>query len=515
MQPPLTSLTTTATTVDRGEVALKTQNNRRTIEDGSLISARRTVDRGKGDGVVQDAVVLSGGWHHVATRGGSLENKEQEMTYVESASVLINDTARTEFALPSPIKQPDSAHDKAEWRLATRIAFRFVFAYFVLYAFPYQAPLERVVPWLGSHILHLSHTITVFPNGSGDTTYNYVEVLCFLAVAAVAALTWSLLDRKRAKYERLFQWLRLGIRLVLGMTMLGYGAAKVMQGQMPAPSLSRLLQPYGESSPMGLLWTFIGASGPYQIFCGASEMLGGILLFVPWLTALGSLVCVGVLTNVFVLNMCYDVPVKLFSLHLLLMAVFLAAPDLRKLADLFIFQRPARLSHPVPLFRRRWLNRTVLAVQLLCGVALASVTLYFSHQQAKEMAVKPPYYGIWSVEEYAVDGNPQPLVLTNATRWRRVLLDSPERLSVQPIDGPQERFMLKLDQSKKSFTLTKRADPNWKADFYYRDGEKDVLLLEGELDSHKVSAKLHRVNESEVLLTSRGFHWINEYPFNR
>lgn len=75
--------------------------------------------------------------------------------------------------------------------------------------------------------------------------------------------------------------------------------------------------------------------------------------------------------------------------------------------------------------------------------------------------------------------------------------------------------MLKLDQSKKSFTLTKRADPNWKADFYYRDGEKDVLLLEGELDSHKVSAKLHRVNESEVLLTSRGFHWINEYPFNR
>ncbi len=437
------------------------------------------------------------------------------MTYVDSTSILIEDTARTELARPLLVRQPDRNQRMAEWSLATRIAFRFVFAYFVLYAFPYQAPLERVVPWVGSHILHLSHAITVFPNGSGDTTYNYVEVLCFLAVATVATLTWSLLDRKRANYERLFQWLRLGIRLVLGMTMLGYGAAKVMQGQMPAPSLSRLLQPYGESSPMGLLWTFIGASGPYQIFCGASEMLGGILLFVPWLTALGSLVCVGVLTNVFVLNMCYDVPVKLFSFHLLLMAVFLAAPDLRKLADLFIFQRPARLSHYAPLFRRRWLNRTVLALQLLCGLGLTSLSLYYSHQLTKEMAVTPPYYGIWSVEEYAVDGNLQPLLLTEATRWRRVLFDSPERLSVQPVDGPQERFMLKLDQSKKSFTLSKRGDPNWKADFSYRDGEKDVLLLEGQFDSHKISATLHRVDESKALLTSRGFHWINEYPFNR
>ena len=75
--------------------------------------------------------------------------------------------------------------------------------------------------------------------------------------------------------------------------------------------------------------------------------------------------------------------------------------------------------------------------------------------------------------------------------------------------------MLKLDQSKKSFTLTKRGDPNWKADFFYRDGEKDVLLLEGELDSHKVSAKRIVSTNPRFCSLSRGFHWINEYPFNR
>jgi hypothetical protein len=44
------------------------------------------------------------------------------------------------------------------------------------------------VPWVGKHILRLGYDITVFENGSGDTTYNYVLVVCFLALAAAATL---------------------------------------------------------------------------------------------------------------------------------------------------------------------------------------------------------------------------------------------------------------------------------------------------------------------------------------
>ena len=90
---------------------------------------------------------------------------------------------------------------RPRWHLAKRIAFRFVFTYFVLYIIPF--PLEylpftttliqkytdlwqTIVPWVGKHFLHLSYDITVFTNGSGDTTYNYVQVLCFLALAALS-----------------------------------------------------------------------------------------------------------------------------------------------------------------------------------------------------------------------------------------------------------------------------------------------------------------------------------------
>jgi hypothetical protein len=46
-----------------------------------------------------------------------------------------------------------------------------------------------------------------------------------------------------------------------------------------------------------------------------------------------------VLANIVALTFCYDVPVKLYSSHLLLMAVFLVAPDLRRLLNL-VWNRP-------------------------------------------------------------------------------------------------------------------------------------------------------------------------------
>jgi uncharacterized membrane protein YphA (DoxX/SURF4 family) len=87
----------------------------------------------------------------------------------------------------------------------------------------------------------------------------------------------------------LHQWFRIGLRLMLGAILISYAMAKVIKLQFPAPYLSRLLSTYGDSTPMSLLWTCMGASKSYTIFAGAIELLGGVLLFIPRLTLLGSL----------------------------------------------------------------------------------------------------------------------------------------------------------------------------------------------------------------------------------
>ncbi len=417
------------------------------------------------------------------------------------------------------------------WGQAKRILFRFAFVYLLLYNLPfpldyvflfwnvsepYQAFWSFVVPEVGDKVFGVD--TSVLPNGSGDTTYNYVQVFCFLVLALAATAIWTYLDRRRANYARLHEWLRVYVRFALALTMIGYGAVKVIPSQFPSPSLDRLIQPFGDASPMGLLWTFMGASVAYEVFGGLCEMLGGLLLVFRRTTLLGALVSIGVLTNVVMLNFSYDVPVKLFSAHLLAMAAFLALPDLARLANLLVFNRRAEPAAIRPLFRRRWLHRGAMVLRVLFVFGFSGFLLYQAHQGSKQygnLAPKPPLYGIWNVDEFVIDGQVRPPLVTDETRWRRVVFDFPKTIATQLMNDSRQRFRLALNKNRKVLTLTKRDDPQWRSAISYRQPDPKHLALEGTFDGHKIRARLSRVDESAFLLVSRGFHWINEYPYNR
>src|SRR5256885_6980981 len=94
----------------------------------------------------------------------------------------------------------------AHWSRVQLLAFRFAFVYLILYYLPfplgalphtgrvaqkYESLWHKLVPWVGEHVLRLSHQIMTSTNCSGDTTYDYVRVLCFLAVAFAATVVRS------------------------------------------------------------------------------------------------------------------------------------------------------------------------------------------------------------------------------------------------------------------------------------------------------------------------------------
>ena len=53
------------------------------------------------------------------------------------------------------------------------------------------------------------------------------------------------------------------------------------------------------------------------------------------------------------------------------------------------------------------------------------------------------------------------------------------------------------------------------AEFAYENPQPDVLILTGKIGEQPVSAMLHKEDESNFLLNSRGFHWIQEFSVNR
>jgi uncharacterized membrane protein YphA (DoxX/SURF4 family) len=141
----------------------------------------------------------------------------------------------------------------------------------------------------------------------------------------MATLVWTLLDLRRRRYDRLQTWVWTVLRLLLAAAMFYFGMAKVIPTQMPFV-LNRLVEPYGNFSPTGALWAQVGISQPYQMLLGEAKVLGGLLLLLPRTAAVGALVCAFDLTQVFILNMTYDIRLKSVSSQLLLLSLFLLAP---------------------------------------------------------------------------------------------------------------------------------------------------------------------------------------------
>jgi hypothetical protein len=268
---------------------------------------------------------------------------------------------------------------------------------------------------------------------------------------------------------------------------------------------------------MGVLWYSIGASRPYEIFAGCAELAGGILLFIPQTAMLGALICLADSIQIFTLNMTYDVPVKLFSFHLIVLSMFLLAPDARRLLNVLLLNRTAEPSTMIPLGRTIRARRIMFAAQVLFGVYLVAMNLNSALDSWTRYgggAPKSPLYGIWNIERMAIDGQTRSPLTTDYDRFRRVIFDRPTQAAFQRMNDTFVLYGAKIDTSAKTVTLT-RSNPTIPFRFSYEQPSPDVLVLKGSIDGHTMQMEARLFDRSNFLLVTRGFHWVQEYPFNR
>ncbi len=439
-------------------------------------------------------------------------------------------------SVASPIQSPDETRAVPAWSPATRIAFRFCFVYFSLYSLSTQIitslavfpkvelpdpalvpPWREIIAFTAAHILRIKSPLAFVETGSGDRAIDWVLVFFLLTVSVVATVVWSILDRHRIGYCALYQWFFLFLRFALAAQMLVYGFVKAVPLQMPAPLFSTLTQPFGEMSPMGVLWSSVGASPHYETVAGCFEILGGLLLLIPRTVTLGALVSLADMAYVFILNMTYDVPVKLLSLHLVFIALVLLAPEFHRLMDFFLLDRAVQPNPKTPLFRSLRANRIAVGVEAFVALWLIAMNIYGAKSNWSSFgggAPKPALYGIWNVDEFVSDGQVRPPLLTDRVRWRRVIFDRYSLGVVDRMTGPHAFYDAAVDEKKTTVELSQYRGGNQKVDFTFKRPTPDLLTLDGTLDGLKTHIELSR-DPGKFLLQTRGFHWISEAPFNR
>ncbi len=423
------------------------------------------------------------------------------------------------------------------WPPAKRLGFRFLASYFALYVLPFDPLWRAAAPAVAASVFGIQSPLSFAQTGSGDTTAAYVRLFMTLVAAVAVTLAWSLVHRRAAAYPRGVRWLVVSTRYFLGTTMLSYGLAKVIPTQFMVPSLDQLLRTYGESSPMGIVWTFMGLSPAYTIFSGLAETVGGVLLFFRRTTTLGAVVLTAVLANVVMLNFAYDVPVKLFSLHLFAMTVGLLAMDAPRLVAVFWGNTPGPPAERRPLFDSLWANRLGRTIALLGVGAMAVMTTIGSWQTYNTFGngrPRPELWGIHDVDRFIYDEQERPPLLTDLERWRALVVDRalpPVRASSAPgsippgqiviwhMDGRRSYYGVVLDEAERTITAGRfgqsPASDSAIGVLHYERSEFGTVVVRGTWNGRPIEVHMRTRPANELLLTNRGFRWINEFPFNR
>jgi hypothetical protein len=248
---------------------------------------------------------------------------------------------------------------------------------------------------------------------------------------------------------------------------------------------------------MGVLWNFMGYSTPYNVFAGSMECLGGVLLLFRRTAMLGSLVVIAVMTNVVMLNFCYDVPVKLYSTELLVAAIVLLFPDLSRLiAVLFGHSAPPAEIERLTL-SRRW-RRIVVAAKV---GALALIAYTGIHQ---ELELRDQFAAL----ESPTDGRYDVVEMTPPDLgWTRVALYWQSAM----IWSRADRHVMYQATVTTPHTLALAANDFTTELTYAHAG--DTLILDGMWGKQRLHAVLRE--REPTLLETRGFNWIAEFPFAR
>jgi hypothetical protein len=376
----------------------------------------------------------------------------------------------------------------------------------------YASGLEVITVWFGQTVLGLSELKKIEMTGSGDTTFDYVLIPVKLIMAlllTLGSMWWLLRDEKR--FDTFLFWTRTGVRWYVGLFMVIYGIAKLVEGgQFGPPDLSDLNQRYGDFSPMGLLWRFMGFSHTYAAFTGFAEVLAGLLLLFRRTTTLGALLSVGVMTHVFMLNMCFDVPVKLFSFHLILLSAGLLFPNLRQLWRFFILNKPAALVAEPDRLNKRWMviARHSLRALLVGGMFFSVLYFSFSADTPKDDTA---FRGIYQVETFDHPALQRPFADT--LTWNRAVIER-NQFILTTEDNKLRYYRFSTDSLNTTMTVASYRDSTQVFTFAtVRDSNQ--LKIVGLWKGDTLRASLRRLDDSKMLLTSRGFRWVNEYPFNR
>lgn len=387
----------------------------------------------------------------------------------------------------------------------------YIFTAYFVQAIPYLGDvlkfsftwLEHLTVFIGKHMLDLDVVVH-----SGDSLFEYCKLLSIALLSLFTALVLITFFGKNRDYNQLKEFSVLCVRYFLGIILILYGIVKIFDGQFRSPDYETLTTTFGESTPAGLLWTFMGYSKPFIVFCGMFQIVAAYLLFFRRTLVLGSLLSLIATGYVAMLNLCYNIPVKIISLHLLLMAAVLVAPFIKQLAAFFVGQQATTIYIPRLRFKRRWLRicRIVLKTILIAGIPVAFfLTVFIPYLQTPVFKMD----GIYTVQKFELILHDGPEQEQPLDKWKTLHLNEAyRRATVITSKNDTISPYLTIHPENKTFTLLGKHINV----FHYKKLPKNRFEITGRYEKDSIHFFLKTKPVSSYRLMKTRFRWTFDYP---
>jgi hypothetical protein len=434
-----------------------------------------------------------------------------------------------------PLQDTLAAESHASWSSLQRISFRFFFAYFFLQAVPLDWKYYRdlfSLDWTGLPFSTIFYAARYAPRFFGDA-YQFADWVVIAAIAVAATAAWTYLDRKRTEYNDLYYWLRVLLRYRLAAALLAYGFIKFFPMQMPYPSLSSLSTSYGDITHWKVFSLSTGIVPGYQSFLGLVEIVAALLLLNRKTTIIGIFIILPFLGNVLMSNLAYEGAEYVYSLLLITFGLALFAFDAQRLLNLTTFERTTLPNRYKPVFGTPAQRSGRLALK---GFFIVLFTLVYGNRTYAAYhaggyqypATKPLYHaaGLYTVQEFKVNGTIVPPDGRHASRWKDVVFENWGTLSIRSnekatlttanteevfsdndlrlyeyagtagrtyyhytVDSVAQKLVLTAANDKKSAPIT----------LHYARPAADRIILTGLVKTDSLSVTLDRLNKKYLL----------------
>lgn len=418
-----------------------------------------------------------------------------------------------------------------------KIIFRFFFIYFLLSTALWQIfefipglsaitfiindAFVPVVTFFNDHLFHVKDKLNIDGGGSGDTSYAWAYFYTTILLAVLGTVLWSALERKPKNYQKLDWFLKNTLRYYLIIVAFLYGTIKLFAMQMPEPDLSQLATPLGDYLPMRLSWMFFGYSAPYQIFSGVMEMIVAILLLYRRTIVMGLLMGFGVFLNVFVLNLCFDIPVKIFSMHLVIYCLYLILSDAGHFTSFFWNNIPSgKLTSYDFIATNKFFKVSRIIIKVFVILFFGVFCLYQSwdYQQefSKTKIQKPIEPGIYHIKNLKINNVEIPISFSDDKLWKDVIFQKDGRGSVATTDTLFRQsynrgyFSYTVKPKENKLILTQPGnDKKVILDSHYKITSSNSLQIRGKIKNDSIVFDLEKTNR-KFQLAEKQFHWISE-----